>query len=225
MDSANLRGAAHVTQKQLDSCKSLLDATMPNGEKWLKGKDYVTDEFEPAFRLEFGAAGWAWEVSRETADEVLMRYVPDFEGGLLFTSPLHVFDPSNLSERKEVPAPETVHEWVSWFQSHPKLKTSNPVPESVGGVSGMRIDVTCVPWPRDAPDRYILRPSCSPPFPIRAGGFSFSTQGAEVKDRYIIVDVRGETVLINVATQTQERKFDEFLPIAQKVLDTVKWQE
>jgi hypothetical protein len=46
-----------------------------------------------------------------------------------------------------------------------------------------------------------------------------------VKDRYIIVDVRGETVLINVATETQERKFDEFLPKAQKVLDTVKWQE
>jgi hypothetical protein len=223
LDSANLRGAAHVTQKQLDSSKSLLDATMPNGEKWLKEKDYVTDEFEPAFRLEFGEAGWAWKVSRQTADEVHVRYVPELEAELLFTSPLHVFDLSDPStypsKPKELPAPETVHEWVSWFQSHPNLETSNPVPESVGGVSGMRIDVTCVPWPRDASLRQIL--PCSPPFPIRAG--SSGTQGAEVKDRYIIVDVRGETVLIDVATET-EGKFDEFLPKAQKVLDSVEWK-
>jgi hypothetical protein len=32
----------HVTQEQIDSCKSLLEATMPNGQKyedWLKSKD------------------------------------------------------------------------------------------------------------------------------------------------------------------------------------------
>jgi len=226
LDDANLNGASHVTPEQLDSSKSLLGATLPNGQKYevsQKGEVYVADEFEPAFRLEFGEGGFAWKVSRETADEVHMRYVPDFEGGLLFISPLHVFDPSNLSERKEVPAPETVHEWVSWFQRHPALETSNPVPESVGGVSGMRIDVTCVPWPRD---RYRELPlPCSPPFPTNEEGFVVDALGAERKDRYIIVDVRGETVLINVSTQTQERKFDEFLPIAQKVLDTVKWQE
>jgi hypothetical protein len=49
------------------------------------------------------------------------------------------------------------------------------------------------------------------------------TLGLEVKDRYIILDVRGETVLIDVAPP--ERKFDEFLPRAQKVLYAVKWQE
>jgi hypothetical protein len=37
------------------------------------------------------------------------------------------------------------------------------------------------------------------------------------------VDVRGETVLIDVVPP--ERKCDEFLPKAHKVLDTVKWQE
>jgi hypothetical protein len=219
---ANLRGAAHVTQKQLDSCKSLQGATMPNGlkyEVWLKGKDYVTDEFEPAFRLEFGEEGWAWKVSRQTADEVHMRYVPEFWGKIVFARRLHVFDPSNLSERKEVPAPETANEWVSWFQSHPNLETSNPVPESVGGVSGMRIDVTCVPLPQDASFGQEL--PCSPPFPIREG--SILTPGGEVKDRYIIVDVRGETVLIDVAAET-EGKFDEFLPKAQKVLDNVEWK-
>jgi hypothetical protein len=43
------------------------------------------------------------------------------------------------------------------------------------------------------------------------------------KHRFIIVDVGGETVVILAAAPTD--KFDEFLPKAQKVLHTVKWQE
>jgi hypothetical protein len=35
------------------------------------------------------------------------------------------------------------------------------------------------------------------------------------------VDVGGQTVLIDVAARAD--KFDEFLPKAQKVLDSVKW--
>jgi hypothetical protein len=41
------------------------------------------------------------------------------------------------------------------------------------------------------------------------------------KDRFVIVDVGGQTVLIDVAARAD--KFDEFLPKAQKVLDSVKW--
>ena len=40
--------------------------------------------------------------------------------------------------------------------------------------------------------------------------------------RYVIVDVGGETVLIDVAAPAD--KFDELLPKAQKVLDTVEWK-
>jgi hypothetical protein len=149
-----------------------------------------------------------------------MRYLNVPESELLFTSPLQVFDPSNLSERKEVPAPETAHEWVSWFQSHPNLETSNSVPVSVGGASGMRIDVTCVPWSRDAPQKFL---PCSPPFPTRKGG-SFYTLNRETKDEYILVDIRGETVVIDVHA-AGPKGFDEFLPKAQEVLDTVEWQE
>jgi hypothetical protein len=46
----------------------------------------------------------------------------------------------------------------------------------------------------------------------------------EMKDRYIIVDVRGEMVVIDVHAPFP-KSFDEFLPKAQKVLGTVKWQE
>jgi hypothetical protein len=47
-------------------------------------------------------------------------------------------------------------EWLSWFQRHPNLETSKPVPVSVGGASGMQIDVTSSStletYPRDVCD-------------------------------------------------------------------------
>ena len=55
----------------------------------------------------------------------------------------------------------------------------------------------------------------------------FPTKGVEIvsfvggKDRFVIVDVRDETVIIDVGASAD--KFEEFAPVAQKVLDTVKW--
>jgi hypothetical protein len=45
--------------------------------------------------------------------------------------------------------------------------------------------------------------------------------GKGAKTRVIILDVKGEAVSIAIGSATSE--FNEFLPEAQKVLDTVKW--
>jgi hypothetical protein len=44
----------------------------------------------------------------------------------------------------------------------------------------------------------------------------------DFKDRFIIVDVGGEMVLIDVTARAD--KFEDFLPKAQKMLDTVEWK-
>jgi hypothetical protein len=44
----------------------------------------------------------------------------------------------------------------------------------------------------------------------------------ETKERYSIVDVKGEPMVITVSASAD--KFDEFLPKAQKVLDSVEWK-
>jgi hypothetical protein len=180
---------------------------------------------------------YSQKVSPETdEDEALVFSIDPWpEGGqLTFTSPLHVFDPSNPSEPKEVPAPETADQWVSWFQSHPNLETSKPVPESVGDASGMRIDVTATSklenYPRDdcVQPCVFLYPAialkcCEPP---EVSGTSIQRGSMriyeETKDQYIIVDVKGVPVVINISAPAD--KFDEFLVKAQEVLNTVKWE-
>src|SRR5215204_1781624 len=94
-------------------------------------------------------------------------------GQLYFTNPLHVLDPSNPSEAKELPAPENAEEWVSWFQRHPSLVISEPVSVRVGGLSGKQIDVAA---------------SSTQDVPLYSDIFAAPSDKG-LKDRYVIVDV------------------------------------
>jgi hypothetical protein len=139
-------------------------------------------------------------------------------GQLIFASPTRVFDPSSPSEPTKVSAPENVDEWASWFQRHPNLDTSEPVSVSVGGADGMQIDVTLSSTPENYP-RDLCGEHCVALFPP---GIISSTKG--FKDRFIIVEVEGKPVVIDVSAASAENKFEDFLPKAQKMLDTVEWK-
>src|SRR5215211_6699153 len=181
----------------------------------------VADLFDPAFHFEVGEGWKAWV---ETPDYVDIGTGPK-GGDLLFTNPQYydyVFDSSNLSEAKEVPAPENAKEWLSWFQRHPNLETSKPVPVSVGDASGMQIDVTASSSPKKYPREICGRKPCVPLYPTSGDPIFASPSGEGLKYRYVIVDVGGETVIINVFAPAG--KFDAFSPKAQEVLDSVEWK-
>jgi len=84
--------------------------------------------------------------------------------------------------------------------------------------------------PENYPRKICHRRTCVLLYPISDGSAKFGARTGHVanlsygdwKDRFIIVDVGGETVVIDVAVPTD--KFDAFLPKAQKVLDTVEWK-
>jgi uncharacterized protein YjbI with pentapeptide repeats len=212
---ANLTGAEGVIKERLEQrAKSLEGTIMPDGT--IYPGQYATREFEPSVSFEIGEG---WQMTEpETTDRVFIQTGPK-GGQLLFTNPRHVFDPSNLSEPKEVPAPENTDEWVSWFQRHPNIATSKPVPVRVGSASGKQIDVMVTSTPENYPKEICGGQPCVPLYPLSEENGIVDYEG--YKDRFVIVDVGGETVLIDVGAQAD--RFDEFLPEAQKVLDTVEW--
>jgi hypothetical protein len=223
LSGANLSGAglnyvglnvvSGLTKEQLEQAPTPVGTIMPDGQ-------YVTIRFKPAFHLELGA-DWEFPPS-ETPDEVFIQTGPR-GGQLFFTNPSHLYDASNPSEQKKLPAPENSDEWLSWFQRHPNLDTSKPVPVSVGGASGMQIDVTVTSTPENYPKDLCGQNPCVPLYPTSNGEVFARPSDAGWKDRYVIVDVGGETVIINVSARAYQ--FDAFLPKAQKVLDTVEWSE
>ncbi len=92
----------------------------------------------------------------------------------------------------------------------------------------MRIDVAVISTLENYPQEACYGTPCVPLYPLSEGFQGWTSENVTIyserlKYRFIIVDVGGETVVIQAAAPTD--KFDEFLPIAQKVLDTVEWQE
>jgi hypothetical protein len=225
LGGAGLFGAEGVTKEMLEQqAKSICGATMPDGTIY-PGR-YASKEFYPAVSFEVGE-GW-YLPEAEAANHISVVTGPK-GGQLSFTNASYVFDPSNPSEAKAVPAPKNAKEWVSWFQRHPNLDTSKPLPVSVGGVSGKRIDVTASSMPENYPRKVCGDEPCVPLYPMRDESGISSYEGW--KERFGIVDVEGEDylppflsgrVLIDVAAPTD--KFDAFLPKAQKVLDSVEWK-
>jgi Pentapeptide repeats (8 copies) len=221
LHKANLNDTSGVSKEQLkQQASSLEGATMPGtiviparGE--ISAGKYVSDEFEPALSF---MVGTSWKVvESETTEQLMISSTGPERGELIFTSPLHVFDPDDLLHRKEVPAPENADEWISWFQRHPHLDVSKPVPVSVGGEAGMQIDVTT---PTSMQEDCGGGPCVVPLFPTDTGEEVYLIR--EGMERFVIVDLGGGTVVIDIHAPVD--KFDEFHPEAINVLKTVEWK-
>jgi hypothetical protein len=177
----------------------------------LRPGKYVTDEFKPAFSFEVVDEGWVVGGAEERGTLDMRQGA---EGPVLsFVNEQEVFDPSKPRDMVSVPAPKNL---VSWLQGHPYLKTQEPQPATVGGVEGVQLDAVVAEVPTSECGDTCL------------GLFSVSLEVDWVvyeneKVRFIVLeDVGGERVTI--AAEALAVDFEEFLPKAQKVIDTVQWR-
>jgi class 3 adenylate cyclase/tRNA A-37 threonylcarbamoyl transferase component Bud32 len=170
---------------------------------------YRTDEFEPALTF---SVGEGWVSGRPELPDALEIYLdkPDPLPVLGFYTPQAVVDQSDPRGETLEPAPVSVDGWVEWLQSHPNLKTEEPVSVEVGGASGVRIDTVVSSKPEGRPAMF---------WQLSDGTTITDTKGS--RSRTIVVDVGGEPVLI--AASASSDRFEKFLPRAQSVLDTVEW--
>jgi hypothetical protein len=186
--------------------------TLPDQGPVSSGK-YRTDVFEPTVSFRVGE-GWVTYSPAEESDNVGL-YKQD-EEALSFLNGHTVLDPSKLPEEVPVPAPKDM---VAWLQEHPYLDAGEPTPANVGGVSGTQLDVVVSPATKDYPQGCTV--PCVPGWDLSEGQYAYYfVSGYET--RLIVLDVEGETVI--VAIEAPEETFEEFLPKAQEVLDTVEWK-
>jgi uncharacterized protein YjbI with pentapeptide repeats len=236
---ADLSGAKGVTQDTLvEQAGLVIGTTMPDGHvppltttslTWgeyqeppggvvppgppgmsIQAGEYDSDEFAPAFHFEVDE-GWQTVGSLEETDYMALGH--DFTldlaetSQLIVTNPLSIVDARNLSELQTLPAPENANKWASWFQEHPNLETSEPKPVIVGGAPGIQLDVTDVSLPENY--SYV---------PVFITNLSNLVVLPERKERFLIVDVGEETVVINISGPPEE-SFSK----AENLLDSIKW--
>jgi len=193
---------------------------------------YHTTEFEPSLSFRITGSKWVFEGPSgtlgdpERSDYLFFQKEPWGEIAFFNLRKVQgIYKPMGPRGATEpVPAPD---ELVDWFQHNPYLKTSEPEPASVGGVKGVQFDAVL---PRSRPVNHkgvCGKTGCMDIFKLSTGGsselFGFYKQH-EKREHYIILkDVKGGPVAIYYNNETQD--FDEFVPVAEKVLDSVRWTD
>ncbi len=185
---------------------------LPEVKQALRPGTYSSEEFKPSLSFSVGE-GWAYE-GLETSDFLLLSRGE--EETFTFINAQEIYKPTKTGTPTVVDAPKDL---VGWFQQHPRLQTDKPEPVTVGGVEGVRVDVVV----EDLPEDYfgVCGSDCVDVF--RISGADYWAFVEQWKERVIVLeDVKGETVTIDFGSPAAE--FDEFLPKAEKVLDSVEWE-
>jgi len=189
---------------------------LPNGEKALRPGEYYTAKFKPSLSFRLGKG--------LTSAPPLLRDYIEIDGPsrgpskssrwIRFSNVKEVYKPGEIGYAVEAPK-----DLVGWFQHHPDLKTSEPKPVTVGGVKGVQFDVVV----EDLPEDYfgMCGEECVDIYSLSGGEKILAY--LEPKKRKVIVleDVKGSTVTIDFGSSVSD--FDDFLPEAQKVVESVKW--
>jgi hypothetical protein len=223
--SANAHMAkAHTDEAHTDAANSakirpLLDPGTPPTPTNLSPGRYATNEFEPSVAL---SVGKGWAINNPEKTDHFSIYNRDFaksdkEAGavLTFVDVRAVFDPQSPTEGNVRSAPKDL---LVWFQKHPRLDISKPVPTTVGGVSAVRFDASVSSLPKERLDEC---PDCLPVFSLQYEEPVSIVKG--FKQRIILVEgLSGESVAIILYAPPGQ--FDSYQPKAQEVLNTVEWK-
>ena len=190
---------------------------LPEDPKALRPGTYRSEEFKPSLSFHVGK-GWS-SAPLEASD-----FLPIDRGqtaGLGFGNFQEVYKPTKTGGANIVDAPKDM---VGWLQQHPYLQTSNPEPVTVGGVKGLQFEVVVGDLPKGynpTCSTIVGNPNCVDLFKLSTGGEIFVAEG-EKAGVIVLEGVGGETVTIGFVSPASE--FEEFVPEAQKVIDTVKWR-
>src|SRR5215213_11718376 len=189
---------------------------LPEEPKALRPGTYRSEEFKPSLSFRVGK-GWS-STSLEASD--FMQIARGQTAGLGFGNVQEVYKPTKTGGLNVVDAPKNID---GWLQQHPYLQTSKPEPVRVGGVKGLQFDVVL----GDLPQTYlgtcttiVGQPNCVDLVRLSTGEPILLAEG-EKAGVIVLEDLEGETVGIGFFSRASE--FEEFVPEAQKVIDTVKW--
>jgi hypothetical protein len=190
---------------------------LPEDPKALRPGTYRSEEFKPSLSFHVGK-GWS-SPPLEASDFLPIAWGQT--AGLNFTNVQDVYKPTRTGSANLVDAPKDM---VGWFQQHPYLQTSKPEPVRVGGVKGVEFDVVLGELPQNylgTCTSIVGNPNCVDLVRLSSGEPIFQAEGYPVRV-IVLEDLEGETVTIGFFSPASE--FEEFVPEAQKVIDTVKWR-
>ena len=213
-------GGSEHQQAEGRSLPKFEQASLPAGR-------YHTTEFEPSLSFRISGDDWRFEGPTgtlgdpERSDYLFFEKVPEGEIAFFNLRKLKgVYKPRGPTGATEpVPAPDQL---VGWFRHHPYLKTSEPEPATVGGAKGVQFDVVLANLPINHEGLCGKASQCLDIFALSTGG---SSEIYYLKREHYIVLESVDGVPVIIYYSDLKDRFDEFAPVAEKVLQSVEWTD
>ena len=193
---------------------------LPEDPQALRPGPYRSEEFKPSLSFHVGKG---WSISSYDLEEAsdVLQITRGQTAGITFLNAQEVYKPTRTGSANVVDAPKDM---VGWQQQHPYLQISKPEPVRVGGVKGLQFDAVLGELPQTYSGTCTTtagQPNCVDLVRLSTGWPLFVAEGYPVRVT-VLEDLEGETVTIGFFSPASE--FEEFVPEAQKVIDTVKWR-
>jgi hypothetical protein len=191
---------------------------LPEDPKALRPGTYRSEEFKPSLSFHVGK-GWSSSPLEEASD--FLEITRGQTAVLGFVNVQDVYKPTKTGGANIVDAPKNID---GWLQQHPYLQTSEPEPVTVGGVKGVQFEVVVGDLPKGynpTCSTIVGNPNCVDLVRLSTGEPIFLAEGYKV-GVIVLEDLEGETVTIGFVSPASE--YEELVPEAQKVIDTVKWR-
>ena len=187
---------------------------LPEYPQDLRVGTYHANKFKPSVSFSVGK-GWALQCP-PGSDFVCLSRGGGEDTLFTFLNVHDVYKPSRSGTVETEPAPADL---VGWFEQHPYLQTDKPETVMVGGVKGKQFDVVI----KDLPDDFTgtCGSECLDLFAL-SDGDSWSVAEGQKNRFTVLEDVKGEKV--SIVYGSPAASFDELVPEAEKVLESVEWR-
>jgi hypothetical protein len=118
----------------------------------------------------------------------------------------------------------SVQDFITAVQTHPGLVAADPVPAEIDGFQGQSIDfVIASTWDQMCPDMdpfspIVLMLTDTGEPPGRTLGYNVDTRA-----RWIVLDVRGETIIVELVGPVAENSFSSSVARSQPIIDSLQF--
>jgi hypothetical protein len=172
---------------------------------------YRSGEFREPFTFTV-PTGWA--LGGIDGDAVFISLDEPVPAGVGIALPGKVFEGPNGDQL--APAPDDL---MAWLRAHPSLQVSEATDVTVGGWPGQQVDITLKkPPPQPAEDC----PTCLNLLAFGDRTSVYIEEGAPIRITILDGGVR-DVVVMASTTPTSAVTFEEFMPLADEVIATIRW--
>ncbi len=175
---------------------------------------YVAEGFEHPFSFRTRTDSWSASVLEPTWVGLIRRvnylHVQVWDG---------VFDPNSRTAQPADLEP-TPTDLVAWLADHPRLDATGPVPVKIGGMSGLRLDVSVEsPLPSAPPECGALR--CVIVGRVAGEGELVDVEVGQIA-RFVVLDVPGGQLVIHFRAPVE--RFERFSPTVERLISTFEFE-